>query len=172
MRPAGARGSWLSDPGGRVREPCRASLENDRFPQAPRLDPLRAALGKLDPATAPKPTGVQQTPVEAPRQPKPTSGRGPPRQRLRCPPASSWAGCRPIADRRRRGSRGRGSWAAVNRRAPMKLAAVHGDSPACQGVGCPCAMRVGLRWSCRRNCCIGGVGRPLGRSGFRAEDRR
>ena len=32
----------------------RRAIEDDRFPRAPRLDPLRAALGKLD--AAPKPT--------------------------------------------------------------------------------------------------------------------
>jgi hypothetical protein len=34
----------------------RRAIETDRFPRAPRLDPLRAALAKLEPATAPKPT--------------------------------------------------------------------------------------------------------------------
>ncbi len=45
----------------------RRAIEEDRFPHAPRLDPLRAALAKLEPAgalsdiqhkaeTAPKPT--------------------------------------------------------------------------------------------------------------------
>jgi hypothetical protein len=32
----------------------RRAIEDDRFPHAPRLDPLRSALAKLDPATAPK----------------------------------------------------------------------------------------------------------------------
>ena len=30
----------------------RRAIEDDRFPHAPRLDPLRAALGKLAPAPA------------------------------------------------------------------------------------------------------------------------
>jgi hypothetical protein len=34
----------------------RRTIETDRFPRAPRLDPLRSALAKLEPATAPKPT--------------------------------------------------------------------------------------------------------------------
>jgi hypothetical protein len=34
----------------------RRAIETDRFPRAPRLDPLRSALAKLEPATAPKPT--------------------------------------------------------------------------------------------------------------------
>jgi hypothetical protein len=35
----------------------RRAIEDDRFPHAPRLDPLRSALAKLEPATpAPKPT--------------------------------------------------------------------------------------------------------------------
>ena len=44
----------------------RRAIEDDRFPHAPRLDPLRAALASLEAATAPKSTGVQQTPVKAP----------------------------------------------------------------------------------------------------------
>jgi hypothetical protein len=32
----------------------RRAIEDDKFPRAPRLDPLRAALGKFD--AAPKPT--------------------------------------------------------------------------------------------------------------------
>jgi hypothetical protein len=31
----------------------RRAIEDDRFPQAPRLDPLRAALGKFEAATEP-----------------------------------------------------------------------------------------------------------------------
>jgi hypothetical protein len=34
----------------------RRAIETDRFPRAPRLDPLRSAQAKLEPATAPKPT--------------------------------------------------------------------------------------------------------------------
>jgi hypothetical protein len=34
----------------------RRAIEDDKYPHAPRLDPLRAALAKLEPATAPKPT--------------------------------------------------------------------------------------------------------------------
>jgi NYN domain len=34
----------------------RRVIETDRFPRAPRLDPRRSALAKLDPATAPKQT--------------------------------------------------------------------------------------------------------------------
>ena len=33
----------------------RRAIEDDKFPHAPRLDPLRAALGKFD-AAAPEPT--------------------------------------------------------------------------------------------------------------------
>jgi hypothetical protein len=32
----------------------RRAIEDDRFPRAPRLDPLRAALARLEAATAPK----------------------------------------------------------------------------------------------------------------------
>ena len=31
----------------------RRAIETDRYPRAPRLDPLRAALAKLEPASAP-----------------------------------------------------------------------------------------------------------------------
>ena len=34
----------------------RRAIEDDRFPHAPRLDPLRAALGKFD--AAPEPTAL------------------------------------------------------------------------------------------------------------------
>jgi hypothetical protein len=33
----------------------RHTIEDDKFPHAPRLDPLRAALGKLDAASEPDP---------------------------------------------------------------------------------------------------------------------
>ena len=38
-----------------VTAPLRRVIENDRFPHAPRLDPLRAALAKLDVEEAPEP---------------------------------------------------------------------------------------------------------------------
>jgi hypothetical protein len=34
----------------------RRAVEEDKYPRAPRLDPLRAALAKLDPAPPPSPT--------------------------------------------------------------------------------------------------------------------
>jgi hypothetical protein len=40
----------------------RRAIEEDRFPSAPRLDPLRSALAKLDPAAAAK----LQAPPKAP----------------------------------------------------------------------------------------------------------
>ena len=33
----------------------RRAIEDDRFPRAPRLDPLRSALAKLEPAAGLKP---------------------------------------------------------------------------------------------------------------------
>ena len=40
----------------------RRLIEEDRFPQAPRLDPLRSALAKLDaPNTPPPPRGGKRT---------------------------------------------------------------------------------------------------------------
>jgi hypothetical protein len=41
----------------------RRAIENDRFPHAPRLDPLRAALGKLDAES--KPTALPKAPPAA-----------------------------------------------------------------------------------------------------------
>jgi hypothetical protein len=50
----------------------RRAVEADKFPRAPRLDPLRSALAKLDKAAAPE---RQPTP-KAPRQPQAKSGEG------------------------------------------------------------------------------------------------
>ena len=38
-----------------VTEAIRRAIEDDRFPRAPRLDPLRAALGKFEAAPEPAP---------------------------------------------------------------------------------------------------------------------
>jgi hypothetical protein len=43
----------------------RRAIETDRFPRAPRLDPLRSALAKLEPAPAPKPTLQPKAPPPA-----------------------------------------------------------------------------------------------------------
>jgi hypothetical protein len=43
----------------------RRAIEDDRFPRAPRLDPLRSALAKLEPATAPKPPPHPKAPPPA-----------------------------------------------------------------------------------------------------------
>jgi hypothetical protein len=40
----------------------RGVIAGDRFPRAPRLDPLRSALAKLEPATAPKPSPDPKAP--------------------------------------------------------------------------------------------------------------
>jgi hypothetical protein len=40
----------------------RRAIEDDRFPHTPRLDPLRSALAKLEPATAPKPSPQPKAP--------------------------------------------------------------------------------------------------------------
>lgn len=50
----------------------RRTLNEDKFPHAPRLRPLRAALAKFDPAGAQKPLPEQKPPLpEAPAR-----GRG------------------------------------------------------------------------------------------------
>jgi hypothetical protein len=40
----------------------RRAIETDRFPRAPRLDPLRSALGKFDAAAEPKVPTVAKRP--------------------------------------------------------------------------------------------------------------
>jgi hypothetical protein len=45
----------------------RRAVEEDPFPRAPRLDPLRSALAKLDPAA--------KSAESAPDEPKPPKGR-------------------------------------------------------------------------------------------------
>jgi hypothetical protein len=53
----------------------KRSIEEDRFPGAPRLDPLRSAMAKLDPAAAaqlrrPLTPKSAKPPVQQPRTPK------------------------------------------------------------------------------------------------------
>lgn len=44
----------------------RRSIAEDKFPLSPRLAPLRSALAKLDPASAPKPRAAPPPLPEAP----------------------------------------------------------------------------------------------------------
>jgi hypothetical protein len=41
----------------------RRAVEDDRFPRAPRLDPLRAALGKFEAAPEPAPPPAKDKPA-------------------------------------------------------------------------------------------------------------
>jgi hypothetical protein len=43
----------------------RRAIEDHKFPRAPRLNPLRAALGKFEAATAPEPTPRPKAPTVA-----------------------------------------------------------------------------------------------------------
>jgi hypothetical protein len=43
----------------------RGVIEDDRYPHAPRLDPLRAALGKFDAETKPTPDPKAPPPAKA-----------------------------------------------------------------------------------------------------------
>jgi hypothetical protein len=43
----------------------RRAIETDRFPRAPRLDPLRSALARLDAALALEPTPAPKAPPPA-----------------------------------------------------------------------------------------------------------
>jgi hypothetical protein len=43
----------------------RRAVEDDKFPHAPRLDPLRAALGKFDAASKPAPHPKAPPPAKA-----------------------------------------------------------------------------------------------------------
>jgi hypothetical protein len=55
-----------------VASAVRRTLDEDRYPLAPRLGPLRSALAKLNPASAPKPPPAPKPPLpEAPAR-----GRG------------------------------------------------------------------------------------------------
>ncbi len=47
----------------------KEKLDRDRYPRAPRLEPFRAALAKLDPAAAPRPV-VRPKPPLPPRGPR------------------------------------------------------------------------------------------------------
>ena len=49
----------------------RRAIEDDKFPLSPRLDPLRAALARLEAATAPKQTVAHSATVKAPPPAKP-----------------------------------------------------------------------------------------------------
>jgi hypothetical protein len=51
----------------------RRAIETDGFPRAPRLDPVRSALAKLDPATTPPPDRPAAKPPARPRW-RPASG--------------------------------------------------------------------------------------------------
>jgi hypothetical protein len=44
----------------------RRLIDEDKFPHAPRLDCLRSALAKLDPATAPRKLTPEPSPPKAP----------------------------------------------------------------------------------------------------------
>jgi hypothetical protein len=67
------------------------AVEDDRYPRAPRLDPLRAALARLEAATAADThERIKTKPDLHPKSrglPKPTSGRGDNR-----PPICRWRG--------------------------------------------------------------------------------
>jgi hypothetical protein len=43
----------------------RGVIEDDKFPHAPRLDPLRAALARLEAAVEPSPHSKATTPAKA-----------------------------------------------------------------------------------------------------------
>ena len=43
----------------------RRAIEDDRYPHAPRLDPLRAALARLDAASKPTPRPKAPAPAKA-----------------------------------------------------------------------------------------------------------
>jgi hypothetical protein len=45
----------------------RRAIEDDRFPHAPRLDPLHAALGKLEAEAADRKSNAQNAPLKAPK---------------------------------------------------------------------------------------------------------
>ncbi len=58
-----------------VTEAIRRAIEDDRFPRASRLDPLRSTLAKLEPAPAPHLKAPP--PAKADKRARPTPGRLP-----------------------------------------------------------------------------------------------
>jgi hypothetical protein len=48
-----------------VKAAIRRAIEDDRFPHAPRLDPLRAALARLEAAADPTPQPKAPSPAKA-----------------------------------------------------------------------------------------------------------
>jgi hypothetical protein len=59
----------------------RTAIETDRFPRAPRLDPLRSALTKLQPATAQPIPHPKAPPAKADKSDR--GGKRPKRQKAR-----------------------------------------------------------------------------------------
>ena len=57
----------------------KRAIEEDRAPDAPRLDPLRSALAKLDPAAAAALRRPQAAKSAKPAVPQPTTPKGRPR---------------------------------------------------------------------------------------------
>jgi hypothetical protein len=57
----------------------RRLIEDDRFPHAPRLDPLRSALAKLDPAAAARSRPQTAKSAEPGVSPQPRTPKGRPR---------------------------------------------------------------------------------------------
>jgi hypothetical protein len=55
----------------------RRLVDEDKFPHAPRLDPLRAALGKLDAAAALEPTPLPKAPPTAKADKRARSAKAP-----------------------------------------------------------------------------------------------
>jgi hypothetical protein len=55
----------------------RRAIEDDRFPHAPRLDPLRAALGKFEAASEPTPHTKAPPPAKADKRARSAKGTAP-----------------------------------------------------------------------------------------------
>ena len=53
----------------------RGVIEGDRYPHAPRLDPLRAALARLEAAQEPSPPPKAPLPAKADKRARPLSDR-------------------------------------------------------------------------------------------------
>jgi hypothetical protein len=72
----------------------RRAIEDDRFPHAPRLDPLRAALGKFE--AAPAPTSLAKAPPPAKADKRRGDNRRPfARRRYLRPSIHSVSACEP-----------------------------------------------------------------------------
>jgi hypothetical protein len=129
----------------------KRAIEQDRFPNAPRLDPLRSALAKLDPAAA----AALRRPLAAKKAEPGVPGPKPPKGR----PRASYI-------RRADGANGRSGRRPARVSSPGSLARLRGRARADRGVGPELRLRLQPAYDSRNqpDADLGGlVGLKLGR---------